>query len=139
MREDVDLVPAEQVELDAGGEELEAFLGERGAALALQHAIEMTLEIDLKLLNMTPQPRVVEVWTDGLPGATLSLADSKGESSERLSFELEADKVLPVRLYVHADPAGLDGGPTRFQIRVKDADGVTASADTTFETPESRK
>jgi cytochrome c oxidase accessory protein FixG len=94
---------------------------------------------DLKLLNMTPQPRTVEVWTDGLPGASLALADSKGETSQKLEIELEPDKVLPLRLYIHADPSALPKGQSRFQIVAKDADGVTASAETTFETPETRK
>jgi cytochrome c oxidase accessory protein FixG len=94
---------------------------------------------DLKLLNMTPQPRTVEVWTDGLPGASLALADSKGETSQKLEIELEPDKVLPLRFYVHADPAELSSAKTSYQIVVTSTDGLRATAAVNFEAPGSSK
>ena len=34
---------------------------------------------DVKMLNMTPEPRTVTLHLEGLPGATVSLADSRGD------------------------------------------------------------
>ena len=93
---------------------------------------------DVKVLNMTPQPRNLALWIEGLPGASLSLAESKGETSSTLGIELEPDKVLPLRLYVHADPKALPPGQSRFEIRIESSDGIKASAETSFETPETK-
>jgi cytochrome c oxidase accessory protein FixG len=94
---------------------------------------------DVKILNMTPAPRIVAVTIDGLPGGSMSLADSRGETSQAISVELEPDKVLPLRLYVHADPEGLGASKTPFHITVTSVDGLTATADVNFEAPEKAK
>ncbi len=94
---------------------------------------------DVKVLNMTPTPRAVALWIEGLPGATLSLADSKGMTSQSLGLELEPDKVLPLRLYIHASDADLPPGQSKFQIFVESTDGIRVSTETSFETPETRK
>jgi cytochrome c oxidase accessory protein FixG len=85
---------------------------------------------DVKILNMTPTPRIIAVTIDGLPGG------SRGATSQAISVELEPDKVLPLRLYVHADPAQLESAKTRFQIAVKSVDGLSAVADVHFDAPE---
>jgi polyferredoxin len=90
---------------------------------------------DVKILNMSPQPRVVALTLEGLPGGAMALADSRGRTSQAISVELEPDKVLPLRLYVHADPADLAGGKTGFRIAVKSTDGLHATADVNFEAP----
>ncbi|MGN6489041.1 MAG: cytochrome c oxidase accessory protein CcoG [Devosia sp.] len=90
---------------------------------------------DVKILNMTPQPRIVAITLDGLPGGGMALADSRGQTSQAISVELEPDKVLPLRLYVHADPADLAGAKTGFRIAVRSVDGLTATADVNFEAP----
>lgn len=94
---------------------------------------------DVKVLNMTPTPRAVALWIEGLPGATMSLADSRGATSQTLGLELEADKVLPLRLYIHANGADLPPGQSKFQILVESTDGIRASTETSFETPEEPK
>ena len=94
---------------------------------------------EVKILNMTPTPRVIAVTLDGLPGGSMSMVDSRGTTSQAISVELEPDKVLPLRLYVHADPAQLEGAKTRFQITVTSIDGLTAVSDVNFEAPEKAK
>ncbi len=93
---------------------------------------------DVKILNMTPEPRTVTLHLDGLPGGTLSLADSKGASETDLLLELEPDKVLPLRLYVHADPATLSARQTGFTMIVDSTDGIRASTRANFEAPEKK-
>jgi polyferredoxin len=90
---------------------------------------------DVKILNMTPQPRVVAITLEGLPGGAMALADSRGQTSQAISVELEPDKVLPLRLYVHADPAELAAAKTGFRIAVQSIDGLHATADVNFEAP----
>jgi cytochrome c oxidase accessory protein FixG len=90
---------------------------------------------DVKILNMTPQPRVVAITLEGLPGGAMALADSRGQTSQAISVELEPDKVLPLRLYVHADPAELPAAKTGFRIAVESIDGLHAAADVNFEAP----
>jgi cytochrome c oxidase accessory protein FixG len=94
---------------------------------------------DVKILNMTPTPRIVAVTIDGLPGASMSMADSRGQTSQAISVELEPDKVLPLRLYVHANPADLSDAKTAFQVTVTSVDGLKAVADVNFEAPEKAK
>ncbi len=90
---------------------------------------------EVKILNMTPTPRIIAVTIDGLPGGSMSMVDSRGTTSQAISVELEPDKVLPLRLYVHADPTQLESAKTRFQIAVKSVDGLSAVADVNFEAP----
>jgi cytochrome c oxidase accessory protein FixG len=95
---------------------------------------------DVKVLNMTPEPRDVVLRLEGLPGSSLALAEGGAEAADRLSFTLEPDKVLPVRLYVRVAPEALPPGKTTFDIVVADeAAGITRSVETTFDVPEKRK
>ncbi len=94
---------------------------------------------DVKILNMTPDPRSVAITLDGLPGGSMSLADSRGETALALGLDLEPDKVLPLRLYVHADPRQLAGKQTKFRIVVKSTEGITETALVNFEAPEKQK
>ena len=90
---------------------------------------------DIKVLNMTPEPRTVTLHLDGLPGGTISLADSRGATEQSIELELEPDKVLPLRLYVHAQPADLHDLPAHFRILVDSNDGLHVVTDANFEAP----
>jgi cytochrome c oxidase accessory protein FixG len=90
---------------------------------------------DVKVLNMTPEPRTVTLHLEGLPGATVSLADSRGATEQSIELELEPDKVLPLRLYVHAQPADLHDLPAHFRILVDSTDGLHVVTDANFEAP----
>ncbi|MEQ1901476.1 MAG: cytochrome c oxidase accessory protein CcoG [Devosia sp.] len=92
---------------------------------------------DVKILNMTPQPRVVRLWIENAPGARLTLAGSQDEPADNLVIELEPDKVLPLRLYVRIDPKLLPSPHSVFRMHVESTDGaVRASSDFKFEAPE---
>ena len=91
---------------------------------------------DVKILNMTPEPRVVTLSVEGLPGGTMTLAGSDAIPSERLTVELEPDKVLPLRLYVRVDPRTLPSPHVSFSIIAASADGaVSAQTEAKFEAP----
>ncbi len=92
---------------------------------------------DVKILNMTPAERTVQLTIEGLPGGELSLADNGDKVEKSLTFELEPDKVLPVRLYVRTSPETRPEEKTKFSIIVRTTDGTaTSTTETTFEVPE---
>jgi polyferredoxin len=92
---------------------------------------------DVKVLNMTPQPREVILSIDGLPGATMTLAGSEAEPVAQLTVELEPDKVLPLRLYVRVDPQTLPSPHMTFRMVAVSTDGsVRAQTEAKFEAPE---
>jgi cytochrome c oxidase accessory protein FixG len=93
---------------------------------------------DVRVLNMTPEPRSVRLRLEGLPGATMTTAAGGAEGSTTMSLELEPDKVLPLRLYVRADPAQLSSPHSTFKMIVETVDGtdVVVTSDAKFEAPE---
>ncbi|MBN9315233.1 MAG: cytochrome c oxidase accessory protein CcoG [Devosia sp.] len=95
---------------------------------------------DVKVLNMTPQPRQVVLRLEGLPGATLSFADGGSETAGPIPVTLEPDKVLPLRLYIRVGHEALPSSPVPFRIVVEDpATGLDRSVESTFEVPEQRR
>jgi cytochrome c oxidase accessory protein FixG len=92
---------------------------------------------DVKILNMTPDPRTVTVTTEGLLGAEMSLAGGTDEPTETLTIDLEPDKVLPLRLYIRVPAEDVTGKSQSFTMRIATPDGaVGASAAAKFEAPE---
>ena len=92
---------------------------------------------DVKVLNMTPTPRSVELRLEGLPGAEISLADDGTHTMQSVPLELAPDRVLPVRLYVRMAPEARPTTKQKFRIVVSTEDGsVTTATETTFEVPE---
>ncbi len=92
---------------------------------------------DVKVLNMTPEPRTITLRLEGLPGATMTTASGGPEGVAAMSLELEPDKVLPLRLYVRADPTMLPSPHMDFRMIVETLDGtVTATTGAKFEAPE---
>jgi cytochrome c oxidase accessory protein FixG len=92
---------------------------------------------DVNILNMTPEPRTVELRLEGLPGATMTIAGAGADGVSVMTLELEPDKVLPLRLYVRADPAQLSSPHTTFRMTAVTPDGtVSASSEAKFEAPD---
>jgi cytochrome c oxidase accessory protein FixG len=92
---------------------------------------------DVKILNMTPEPRSIQLRLEGLPGGTMTVAGGRTDGVSVVALELEPDKVLPLRLYVRADPETLDSAHTVFRLIAETVDGtVTATSDAKFEAPE---
>ncbi|HEY8595862.1 MAG TPA: cytochrome c oxidase accessory protein CcoG [Devosiaceae bacterium] len=91
---------------------------------------------DVKILNMTPQPRTVTLSIEGLPGAEMTTAGAGDNPAETLTFDLEPDKVLPLRIYVRAMPESVEGMATPFAFRIDNiANDEHAIARVKFEAP----
>lgn len=94
---------------------------------------------DIKVLNMTPEPRTVAISVRGLDGATLAVADRPNTSPTSLEVALDPDKVMALRAYVQVAPAMLPEAQTHFTINVMSTDGaIRTQAETTFEVPEAK-
>jgi len=93
---------------------------------------------DIKILNMTPEPRTVSLSITGLEGAILSAADQTTAGGP-VMLDLEPDKVMSLRAYVQVPPETLPAAQTRFVIGVSSTDGaIHTQAETTFEVPETK-
>jgi len=92
--------------------------------------------LDVKILNMTPKPRTIELSMNGLPGATMAMAGSSTQPTTSIIIDVEPDRVLPIRLYIHASPDHLNQERTGFTLIAENIDGTeSASAQVNFEAP----
>jgi cytochrome c oxidase accessory protein FixG len=74
----------------------------------------------VKLSNMLPEPRTFILSLDGLPGATMSVAEIKEATGKSIEVEVEADKLRQVHVFV-TQPAQLTKtGQTAFIFNVTD-------------------
>lgn len=91
---------------------------------------------DVKILNMTPEPRQVTLSMDGLPGALMNLASANADPVQHLIIEVEPDRVLPLRLYVRVDRENLPESSNGFTfIATSDNGDVRAETKVKFEVP----
>ncbi|MCZ4272359.1 cytochrome c oxidase accessory protein CcoG [Maritalea porphyrae] len=91
---------------------------------------------DVKILNMTPEPRTMKLTIVGLPGGEMTLASSQNEPQQSIVLDVEPDRVLPLRVYVRTDPKLLTEQPTKFTFLVEDIFGDESSQELVkFETP----
>jgi cytochrome c oxidase accessory protein FixG len=94
---------------------------------------------DIKVLNMTPEPRTVTLQIEGLNGAALSVTEHPSDNPTSLELALEPDRVMALRAYVQVSPDTLPGAQTKFSIAVSSVDGaIHTQTETTFEVPESK-
>ncbi len=94
---------------------------------------------DVKILNMTPEPRTVTLAIEGLEGAAMSLAGGAGETAETLTIELEPDKVMPLRLYIRMPGEAISDSHLTFRMSATTTDGsVRTDTVVKFEAPEGR-
>jgi cytochrome c oxidase accessory protein FixG len=64
----------------------------------------------VKISNKTLTPTDFDLRIDGLPGATMRLADREGAPAQRLTLPVGADTIGTFRVLVQGRPASLPGG-----------------------------
>ncbi len=90
----------------------------------------------IKILNMLAAPRTFSLQVENLPGAEMIMAGSDLVASDRITIDVEPDKLRSVRVYVRADPVNLKGSHSDFRFVVKDLDSEeTTSYSANFEAP----
>jgi cytochrome c oxidase accessory protein FixG len=94
----------------------------------------------VKILNMIPEPRTIELAIDGFSGAEMTIAgldDVKGQSAR---ISVEADKLRALHVLITIPQNLLKGGETPFRIIASDKQSFeTDSYKATFEVPENMK
>lgn len=81
----------------------------------------------VKLLNMDQEPRRVLLQISGIPGALMTVAGDDFWPSRTREYELEADKVLSLHVFVTAPKNAVEPGATAFRISLTDLVGVEAA------------
>ncbi|WP_206453836.1 cytochrome c oxidase accessory protein CcoG [Aurantimonas marina] len=74
----------------------------------------------VKLLNMIPEPRVITLGIEGLPGATMSINEIEQPAGTSFSVPVEPDKLRTLRVFVSQPPETVKPGATDFRFVVKD-------------------
>jgi cytochrome c oxidase accessory protein FixG len=74
----------------------------------------------VKLLNMMPEPRTITLSVDGLPGATLSIADMPEAMGRSVDIPVEPDKLRSLHVFVSQLPQFVQKGQTQFQLQASD-------------------
>ncbi len=88
----------------------------------------------MKILNMMPEPRRIRISLEGLPGG-LMLLSGADSPTETLVFDVEADKLRDLKLFVKADPETLGPGVHDFRFVAQDTQGTEhVDYDAKFET-----
>lgn len=91
---------------------------------------------DVKILNMTVEPKDLVLTVEGLEGATITSPGLAEDAATSLRFEVEPDLVLPLRLYVRSTSNDLPS-QSDYRMVITSADGgLTASTVVRFEAPE---
>ena len=94
----------------------------------------------VKLLNMIPEPRTIQLSVDGLPDAAITAVGVEQIEAEPLAIEVEPDRLRSVKVYVRLPRDRVAGTNTVFRFVAKDAAGAeTASYAATFIAPEASR
>jgi cytochrome c oxidase accessory protein FixG len=80
----------------------------------------------VKLLNMMPEPRTITLSLQGLPGATMSIAEMKDMSGRSVAIEVEPDKLRAIHVFISQPPQLMHIGQTPFTISINDLQSFEA-------------
>jgi cytochrome c oxidase accessory protein FixG len=90
----------------------------------------------VKLLNMMPEPRIITLSVDGLPGATLSIADMPEAIGRSVDIPVEPDKLRSLHVFVSQLPQFVQKGQTNFQLQASDRQSFEKDRyEATFDVP----
>lgn len=93
----------------------------------------------VKLLNMVPEPRTIQLSIEGLPGAAMTIVGIDEAPSRVMSVDVDPDKLKTIRVYVSQPLDQIKEGET-FKFIVKDIGGSeTDTYVANFNIPEAGK
>jgi cytochrome c oxidase accessory protein FixG len=91
----------------------------------------------IKLLNMMPEPRIITLSIDGLPGAVMSVAEMPEIQGRSANIQLDPDKLRALHVFVTQPLQLAQKGQSVFQIMAKDSNSREKDAySAQFEVPE---
>ncbi len=93
----------------------------------------------VKLLNMIPEPRVIFLSIEGLPGATMAINDIDQPEGVSFAVPVDPDKLRALRVFVKQPEKYAQPGATPFRIIAADKQSNETDAyDAVFEAPEKK-
>ncbi len=92
----------------------------------------------VKILNMMPEPRLIQLTLDGLSGAKMIVPDmAENPEGSALMIPAEPDQLATYKIYLSMDRKNLKDGKTKFQFLIQDINGSESdSYDAVFEAGE---
>ena len=91
----------------------------------------------VKILNMIPEPRVIFLSLEGLPGATMSINGLDQPDGVSFAVPVDPDKLRSLRVFVSQPSQYTEAGKTGFQLVVEDKQSFeTDTYNAIFEAPD---
>lgn len=91
----------------------------------------------VKLLNMIPEPRVIFLSIDGLPGATMSIVGIDQPEGRSFAIPVEPDRLRTIKVHIHQPIEEIKPGKTVFQLVAADKGSNESDVyKATFDAPE---
>jgi cytochrome c oxidase accessory protein FixG len=90
----------------------------------------------IKVLNMIAKPRKFNLAVEGLPGVTITFADSDKKYGDNFDVDVKPDKLRAMKVFLSMPRGSLKQMHTNFRIHVTEIDGEeNSSYDAKFEAP----
>ncbi|MCB1386097.1 MAG: 4Fe-4S dicluster domain-containing protein, partial [Nitratireductor sp.] len=90
----------------------------------------------VKLLNMIPEPRVIFLSLEGLPGATMHINEIDQPEGVSFAIPVEPDKLRALKVFVSVPQHALQPGKSNFQLIAEDKQSFERDAyQAVFEAP----
>jgi polyferredoxin len=91
----------------------------------------------IKLLNMIPEPRVIFLSMDGLPGATMSVNEIDQPPGRSFAIPVDPDKLRTLKVYVSQPERDIASDRQEFQFIAEDKASTERDVyQATFNAPE---
>ncbi len=91
----------------------------------------------VKILNMMPEQRLIQLSVEGLPGAQLIIPDIRDNQDDAVLIPAEPDQLETRKVFLAVDPKTLTASKTPFRFVVQDINGSEKdSYDAVFEAGE---
>jgi polyferredoxin len=75
----------------------------------------------VKLLNMIPEPRVIQLSLAGLPGATMTINGIAEEGTVMVGVPVDPDKLRSLKVFVTQAAPNVKGEAVKFRLIAKDS------------------
>ncbi|MDF2371153.1 MAG: cytochrome c oxidase accessory protein CcoG [Rhizobiaceae bacterium] len=91
----------------------------------------------VKLLNMIPEPRVIFLSIEGLPGATMSIVGIDQPEGRSFAIPVEPDRLRTIKVHIHQPIEEIKAGKTVFRLVAADKGSNESDVyKATFDAPE---
>ena len=93
----------------------------------------------VKLLNMIPEPRVIFLSIEGLPGAQMSITGIDQPEGRSFAIPVDPDRLRTIKVYVRQPRESVEAGKTQFRLIAEDkGSGEMDVYNAAFDAPEGK-